>query len=281
MLANIATVTTSEVSSGQAAPLRHQGSLDTNNNSDRGHCDNHVECGDHKHSSDGEEEEEEVGGDGRRRGGRGNMSAASGAKYQLRPRSVQARRGSETEWSVQSPMRRKPRPPPLSRYRRKTANARERYRMRQINSAFESLRGVLPAWVCSRRAASHMTKITTLRLASAYISSLQDILDGKAHQDTRSWVLSSLLPDVPSNKHRLQSHVNHTHGKTQATVPASADAGHELASLLGGAIDTQIPEDNMGSFFYLTTMPEGEGTTLLLGCEPPRSWKAHHPPLLT
>ncbi|XP_042882704.1 neurogenin-3-like [Penaeus japonicus] len=89
---------------------------------------------------------------------------------------------------------------PLSRYRRKTANARERYRMRQINTAFESLRGVLPSWVCSRRAASDMTKIATLRLASAYIRSLQDILDGSAPQDTCSWVLSTILGQPSSQK---------------------------------------------------------------------------------
>lgn len=41
----------------------------------------------------------------------------------------------------------KHRPPPLSKYRRKTANARERSRMKEINSAFETLRKAVPSYM--------------------------------------------------------------------------------------------------------------------------------------
>ncbi|XP_068221437.1 neurogenic differentiation factor 2-like [Palaemon carinicauda] len=101
-------------------------------------------------------------------------------KYGLRPRSVNKRfhlertrgRSSKVEPSKAG----KARPPPLSKYRRKTANARERHRMREINDAFESLRKTLPHF-CTRRATSTMTKITTLKLAVNYIRTLSHILE--------------------------------------------------------------------------------------------------------
>ncbi|XP_018015894.1 uncharacterized protein LOC108672694 [Hyalella azteca] len=62
----------------------------------------------------------------------------------------------------------------LSKYRRNTANARERERMREINSAFTTLRGVLPRFATAQMAS--MTKITTLQLASSYIRALSNML---------------------------------------------------------------------------------------------------------
>lgn len=75
----------------------------------------------------------------------------------------------------------KPKSAPLSKYRRKTANARERTRMREINSAFENLRKFVPLSFggADESAAStneKLTKITTLRLAMKYIQSLNDVL---------------------------------------------------------------------------------------------------------
>ncbi|XP_063859604.1 neurogenic differentiation factor 4-like [Scylla paramamosain] len=197
-------------------------------------------------------------------------------KYQLRPRSLQARRHSDSEWSLQDTLRHKPRPQPLSRYRRKTANARERYRMRQINTAFESLRGVLPSWVCSRRAAADMTKITTLRLASAYIRSLQDILDGNAPEDTCSWVLSSILGDTTKSKGAQPEPV-----KTQNT-PVSTQQEADFVSFLCNSSDTGVFQDNLDSLSYLSPMSETEAVALLLGSDPPRGWgDAHHTQLVT
>lgn len=71
---------------------------------------------------------------------------------------------------------------PLSKYRRKTANARERTRMREINHAFENLRQSVPVVVAGSQAQStneKLTKITTLRMAMKYIKILSDILDNK------------------------------------------------------------------------------------------------------
>ncbi|KAK4324779.1 hypothetical protein Pmani_004589 [Petrolisthes manimaculis] len=195
-----------------------------------------------------------------------------GGKYQLRPRALQARRRSDSEWDFQDSLRHKPRPLPLSRYRRKTANARERYRMRQINRAFESLRGVLPAWVCSRRAAADMTKITTLRLASAYIRSLKDILDGAESQDN-SWVLSSILSDAgvtedPSPQLSGQEDPL----QDQRLCP---DQDTELVTLLCNMSDAVVLQDNLESS-YLTPMSETEAVALLLGSESSSPWQDHH-----
>lgn len=76
----------------------------------------------------------------------------------------------------------KQRAAPLSKYRRKTANARERTRMREINHAFETLRQSVPVIVAGEQAQStneKLTKITTLRMAMKYIKILSDILDDK------------------------------------------------------------------------------------------------------
>ncbi|XP_013108873.1 helix-loop-helix protein delilah [Stomoxys calcitrans] len=68
---------------------------------------------------------------------------------------------------------------PLSKYRRKTANARERTRMREINSAFENLRHCVPACITNEDVGTtneKLTKITTLRLAMKYIRVLSEAL---------------------------------------------------------------------------------------------------------
>ena len=66
----------------------------------------------------------------------------------------------------------KQKPAPLSKYRRKTANARERSRMREINVAFETLRRAVPHIAAPACANEKLTKITTLRLAMKYIAAL-------------------------------------------------------------------------------------------------------------
>jgi bHLH factor len=126
--------------------------------------------------------------------------SSSGEKYSLRPRSLQrrlevesseharistgrgcARRGVNS--GAGSAARPKQKPPPLSKYRRKTANARERDRMREINAAFETLRRAVPHIATSAHQNQHdnncsekLTKITTLRLAMKYIAALSQAL---------------------------------------------------------------------------------------------------------
>lgn len=117
-----------------------------------------------------------------------------GDKYSLRPRSLRRRNanseenqkctianGNNTSTSSAKSKLPKPKqkPAPLSKYRRKTANARERSRMREINQAFETLRNAVPQMYSTHSGSNEkLTKITTLRLAMKYISSLSAVLSG-------------------------------------------------------------------------------------------------------
>merc|ERR1712012_1089092 len=65
----------------------------------------------------------------------------------------------------------------LSKYRRKSANAKERERMKRQNDVFEVLKEILPCDKAKRSDEEKETKVTTLRSAIAYINSLQSLLD--------------------------------------------------------------------------------------------------------
>lgn len=98
--------------------------------------------------------------------------------YSLRPRAAGSLRRDEEEEEEDRPRsarrgnKSKRKSAPLSKYRRRNANARERSRMREINEAFETLRRAVP---CQDE---KMTKIATLRLAMSYISALSEALEG-------------------------------------------------------------------------------------------------------
>lgn len=102
----------------------------------------------------------------------------------LRLKSIRKR--IETEKNKHLPRQRKPRerPAPLSKYRRKTANARERQRMQEVNLAFDRLKESIPHHKLNQIDEKKDTKITTLRCAITYINSLsellQDLGSGKA-----------------------------------------------------------------------------------------------------
>ena len=94
----------------------------------------------------------------------------------LRLRSIRKR--IETEQNKLKPKSRRPRerPAPLSKYRRKTANARERERMQEVNVAFEKLKSTIPHHKLKQIDEKKDTKITTLRCAITYINSLSELL---------------------------------------------------------------------------------------------------------
>lgn len=98
--------------------------------------------------------------------------------YNLRQRSIKNRIETEIRRKVaKKTPKPKQRPAPLSKYRRRTANARERTRMQEINDAFETLRKVVPQFPSKAGADNaKLTKITTLRLAVNYIAALSQIL---------------------------------------------------------------------------------------------------------
>lgn len=101
---------------------------------------------------------------------------------------------------------------PLSKYRRKTANARERIRMREINSAFEHLRNCVPLSICEGSPTTNnekLTKITTLRLAMKYISTLNNILNSSFVDSETSELLNSIINkttmQLPSSSNTMEN----------------------------------------------------------------------------
>lgn len=144
-----------------------------------------------------------------------------GDKYSLRPRSL--RRATEPLQKVScddtasnkpsKPPKPKQKPAPLSKYRRKTANARERSRMREINQAFEALRRAVPQYMSPAQAATtneKLTKITTLRLAMKYIASLSATLNSGdvramdiVYGDLDCFLLESDGESLPLSDHSL------------------------------------------------------------------------------
>ncbi|XP_031621579.1 helix-loop-helix protein delilah [Contarinia nasturtii] len=94
---------------------------------------------------------------------------------------------------------------PLSKYRRKTANARERVRMREINSAFEHLRQCVPVSFCDNSPTNSnekLTKITTLRMAMKYINTLTNILgssDAECDTDLLNNIINKSSIETPTS----------------------------------------------------------------------------------
>lgn len=133
-------------------------------------------------------------------------------EYNLRRSSLVNRVVSERRRKEPKQPKPKTKPPPLSKYRRKSANARERTRMVDINDGFAQLRGVLPQIEQS----SKMTKITTLRLALNYISALRHTLGYEKDCDGNSDAASpQSLPydDLASDA---------------ASLPSTSSSGDEL-----------------------------------------------------
>lgn len=111
-----------------------------------------------------------------------NNNSAAG-KYSLRPRSESKKSAEDCveddAMNLQLCKQKtrktyRQRSQPLSKYRRRSANARERSRMREINEAFETLRRMV-SWGCENQD-EKTTKISTLRLAMGYIAALSDAL---------------------------------------------------------------------------------------------------------
>ena len=110
----------------------------------------------------------------------GGRSKKNDDKYGLRACSIQKR--IEVEGRKGQPKKRgpkpRPKPLPMSKYRRKTANLRERMRMGEINTAFENLREKIPTPLASNKGrCEKLTKINILHVAINYIRALESILD--------------------------------------------------------------------------------------------------------
>lgn len=116
-------------------------------------------------------------------------------EYNLRKKTIVNRIKTEKKKKLPKVPKPKTSPAPLSKYRRKAANARERGRMEDINQAFETLKSVLPN--IEEGPNFKMTKITTLRLAMNYISALRDMLGHG--EDSATDLSSEISSDLNSD----------------------------------------------------------------------------------
>lgn len=91
--------------------------------------------------------------------------------------------------------------------KRLLVNARERERMRVLNSAFQALRDALPCYIAD----GHMAKITTLRLAINYIKALTEVLnDGSSAQMQQNPIVcQALASSAPLMIPSSSTSVNH------------------------------------------------------------------------
>ncbi|ALC45688.1 tx [Drosophila busckii] len=157
--------------------------------------------------------------DARKRKSNSSTAASRrGEKYSLRQKRqkrqpAEASRAQQPELAAATPTPSKAKPksaakskaPPLSKYRRKTANARERTRMREINMAFEQLRHCVPQSITGEDAANtneKLTKITTLRLAMKYIGMLNESLADPSYE-------SEFLVECLRESAAREPHVSH------------------------------------------------------------------------
>ncbi|KAL8590116.1 hypothetical protein ACOMHN_034346 [Nucella lapillus] len=112
----------------------------------------------------------------------------AGDAYNLRLSSLVKRVQVERRQSTPKQPKGKSKPPPLSKYRRRTANARERMRMQDMNDGFEHLRECLPEMEGQPenevKKKEKVTKLTVLNLALNYIHALRDILGYPAISDS-------------------------------------------------------------------------------------------------
>ncbi|OWF43840.1 helix-loop-helix protein delilah-like [Mizuhopecten yessoensis] len=162
-----------------------------------------------------------------------DMSDEFGEKYNFRRSSLVNRVVSERKRKETKLPKPKCKPPPLSKYRRRAANSRERGRMEDINSAFEVLKGVLPdIEACP---SSKMTKITTLRLAMNYISALRNSLG----------VEDDLNSDASSSRSSSMSSGDEDLCLSPSSVSAPEDflSSEDIASSEDFDLDIQVPSE--------------------------------------
>ena len=214
----------------------------------------------------------------------GRASYQLAEKYSLRPRSIQKRIEVEQKKHVKRTPKPKQKPAPLSKYRRKTANARERSRMKEINAAFETLRKAIPQTLqlysgspspCNSSGSSSSssssssnhekwTKITTLRLAMDYIETLTQVLDCPANltaqefQDNANTLLASAHFALDHRASSLSSSL----GSSSSDLGdyCTGDLLSEASSSLGDPLDSfdDIPNIGMGDPFDIFLESDGD-----------------------
>ncbi|XP_017052715.1 helix-loop-helix protein delilah [Drosophila ficusphila] len=164
-----------------------------------------------------------------------------------------------------TPTKSKTKAPPLSKYRRKTANARERTRMREINTAFETLRHCVPQAITGEDAANtneKLTKITTLRLAMKYITMLSDSIRDSNYE-------SELIGECLEESANREARVDFEEAEVEVELPVAPPVVKKPAKTKGSAkknstaskrqsqkqakIEPQVPAVSSGESCYATS----------------------------
>ena len=159
----------------------------------------------------------------------GRVTGKKSKSYALRECSIKKRK--ETEHRKNQPRKRGPKPrpktAPMSKYRRKTANLRERLRMGEINTAFENLREKLPNPVQSGKAkCEKLTKINILHVAINYIRAMENLLEtGDSGVRSFSEMTKNPLRDENESKLEMQRILQVLMKKAEAKAKAAAMAG--------------------------------------------------------
>jgi len=156
----------------------------------------------------------------------GHKVSKKGKSYALRECSIKKRK--ETERRKNQPRKRGPKPrpksAPMSKYRRKTANLRERLRMGEINTAFENLREKLPNPVQSGKGkCEKLTKINILHVTINYIRAMENLLEtGDSGVRSFSDMVKNPLRDENDSKIEMQRILKVLMKKAEAKAAAAA-----------------------------------------------------------
>ena len=178
--------------------------------------------------------------------------------YKLRDASVKKR--AEVETRQNQPRKRGPKPrpksAPMSKYRRKTANLRERLRMSEINVAFEKLRDKLPNPMeqAGKAKCEKLTKINILHVTINYIRAMENLLEtGDSGVASFSEMTKNPLRDESEKKAEMQ--------KVLATLMQRADKVHHQArssKKRKNFRDDSSDDENSENFDHFENMDEDD-----------------------
>ncbi|CAM1313247.1 Uncharacterised protein g6204 [Pycnogonum litorale] len=183
---------------------------------------------------------------------------AGNIKYNIRPKSIMKRIETEKRRNSKKQPKPKQKPPPLSKYRRKAANCRERTRMQDMNDAFCRLQKAIPV-LSEESDQDKLTKITTLRLAINYINALDSILNSGESSSS-----SNESPASSSSADNLDDF-----GSDFGSLSDFGSTGSAIDSPLSEHMDIDVPMDVgiVSELLFnghgLETLLESDGENLL------------------
>jgi len=176
-------------------------------------------------------------------------------KYKLRACSVKKRLETEERCSKKRGPKPKMHSQKMSKYRRKTANARERMRMGELNVAYDKLKEIvpLPSVGLGRQKCEKLTKINLLHIAINYIHTLEDILEsGEEGVDIfpEKLILNPFRPEemyLPSDTYSVEESPTAAYSpptpcSTSQKSPCSTSGSSSPDSGIQEDSDTEFPD---------------------------------------